>query len=288
MGPDRVVAEGVLLGVEDRILDDQGQGLELGEPLLEDAEAEHLLEADRRPRRVEEQLEHLVVDPLDAEAGEVDGPGRRVDGRIDLEAEDRGEAGHPDDAQGVVGEGRRVGQPDALGQSVLAALEGVDERPVLQAESHAVGPEIPPLEVLFDGQAGVGGDDDVLVAPRPLGAGPVGPRQSDVVGPALARELDDAEALADEVDAAVLFELADDLVEGVAGDEEVDLRRGPAEDEVADEAADRVDVPPEEPDEERPVGEIERERGHSAAGNFSRTSLTASLWTMNIRHFRRM
>ena len=257
VGPDRVVAEGVRLGMEDRVLDDQGQGLELGEPLVEDAEAEHLLEADRRPRRVEEDLEHLVVDPLDAEAGEVDGPGGRVDGRVDLEAQDRGEAGHPEDPQGVVGEGGRVGQADALGQGVLAALERVDERPVLEAEGHAVGPEIAALEVLLDRQVGVGGDQDVLVAADARGAGPVGPRQGDVVGPAPDRELDDAEALADEVDAAVLFELADDRLEGVAGDEEVDLGGRAAADEVADEAADGVDVAPEKPDEERPVGEVE-------------------------------
>ena len=85
----------------------------------------------------------------------------------------------------------------------------------------------------------------------------------------------------------MLLELADDRFEGVSGDEKVDLGGGAPEDEVADEAADRVDVAAEEPDEERPVGEIEGQPGHSAAGNFSRTSLTASLWTMNIRHFKR-
>jgi len=58
-------------------------------------------------------------------------------------------------------------------------------------------------------------------------------------------------------------------------------------DPVADGAADGIDVPSEEPDEQGPVGEIESQLGHSAAVNFSSISLTPSLWTMNIRHFRR-
>ena len=78
-----------------------------------------------------------------------------------------------------------------------------------------------------------------------------------------------------------------DLLERAAGDQQVDLGGGPAEDEVADEAADGVDVPPEKPDEERPAGEVEAKLGHSAAVNLARTSLTASLWAMNIRHFSR-
>ncbi len=162
-------------------------------------------------------------------------------------------------------------------------------RPSFEPEGHAVGPEIPALQVLLDGQVRVGGDEDVLVAPDALGpGGPVGPRQGDVVGPGLDRELDDAEAPADEVDAAVPLELADDLVERVAGDEDVDVGGGVAADEVADVAADGVDVGAEEPDEQGPVGEVETEPHHEPAGNFSRTSLTASLWTMNIRHFSRM
>ena len=288
VGPDGVVAEGVLLRVEEGILDDQGQGLELGVPRVEDAEPEQLLEADRRPRRAEEDLDELVVDPLGAQAGEVDGPGDRVDGRIDLEAEDRGEPGDAEDPQGVLGEGRRIGQADAPGQRVLAPLERVDERPVLETEGHAVGPKIPPGEVLLDGQVRVRGDEDVLVAPDARARGPVGPRQGDVVGLSPDRELDDAEALSDEVDAAAALELADDLGEPVAGDEDVDVGRGVAADEIPDAAPDGIDVGAEEPHEEGPVGEVETETHHRAAANFSRTSLTASLWTMNIRPFSRM
>ena len=228
---------------------------------------------------------------LRAEAGQVDGPGQGVDGRIDLEAQDRGEAGHAEDPQGVLGEGGRIGQADALGQGVFAALERIDEQPVAQPEGHAVGPEVPALEVLLDRQVGVGGDQDVLVAAEDRGEGPVGPRQGDVVGSAPDRELDDAEALADEVDPAVFFEPADDRLEIVAGDQDVDVGGGALADEVADVAADGVDVVPEKPDEERPLGEIERDLFHGApiltglhfAANFSRTSFAASLWTMNIR-----
>jgi cation transport regulator ChaC len=63
MLPDRVVAEGVLFRVEDRILDDERQRLELREELPQDAQLEKLLEADGRAGRAEQDLEELLRAP---------------------------------------------------------------------------------------------------------------------------------------------------------------------------------------------------------------------------------
>ncbi len=88
--------------------------------------------------------------------------------------------------------------------------------------------------------------------------------QGDVVGPASDRELDDAEALAHEVDAAVGADFPDDLVQRMAGDQDIHLFRGPAHDQVPDEAAHRVDIAPEQPDEQGLVPEARLEPGRRA------------------------
>jgi hypothetical protein len=258
MGPDRMVAERVRLGVEDRVLDAERQGVELGEELLEGPDLEQFLQADRGLRRIQEDLEKLLVDALDAQPGEVDALGHGVDPRIDPEAEHRSEAGRPEDAERVVREGGRVGYADDAGADVLLAFERVDDGSVRQADGDAVRPEVAALKVLFDGEERIGGDDEVLVALDAGGSVPgrVRPGQGDVVGHAFQRELDDAEAPADEVHFSVRFEPADDVLEGVTGDEEVDLGRGTAQDQVPDVAADGVNVPPEQPDEKAFVPEI--------------------------------
>ena len=69
--PDGVMAEIVLLGVEDRVLDDERQGVELGKELAEGPELEELVEARRGAVRAED-LEELLGHPLDAQPGEVD------------------------------------------------------------------------------------------------------------------------------------------------------------------------------------------------------------------------
>ncbi len=265
MGPDRVMAERVRLGVEDGVLDAQGQRIELGEELLEGPDPEQLLEPDRRLRRIEEDLEDLLVDPLDAQPREVDVLGRRIDLRVDAEAQDRCEPGRPEDAEGVVREGGRVGHADETGADVPAAFERVDDGSVREADGDAVRPEIAALEVLFDREVRVGRDDEILMALDSGGGVPGGvrPGQGDVVGHALHRELDDAEAPADEVHLAVRLETAHDVLEGVAGDEEVHFGRRAAKEQVPDIAADGIDVRPEKPDEQALIPEIGRDPTHS-------------------------
>ncbi len=304
-----MVAEGVLFGVEDGVLDGQRQGVKLGEELLQGADLEELLEADRGLGGVEEEFKQFLVHPFDAQPGEVDVPGGFVDLGIDLESQDRGEPGGAQNPQGVIGEGAGVGHPDRSGARVLPAVEGVDEDPALEPEGHAVRPEVPPLEVFLDGEPGIGGDDEVLVA---LGAGRLGgvrPGQGDIIGHAADGKLDDSEAPAHLVHFAVGRELSDDVFQGMPGDEKVDLGGRAAEDEVPDIAADGIDVRPEEPDEKAFVPEIRLDLLHGPlilpvfragwegqrnsrlgarplvqfdAWNFARRPATASLWVMNI------
>ncbi|MCK7520284.1 MAG: hypothetical protein MZV64_22665 [Ignavibacteriales bacterium] len=104
-------------------------------------------------------------------------------------------------------------------------------------------PEVAPLEVLLDGQIGVGGDQDVLVAARPPRPRPgrfaAGRRRRsgrvtvNLIMPKL---------LPTRSTRPCCPRRRTIVSRSLSGDEQVDVGGGAAEDEVADEAADGVDV----------------------------------------------
>ena len=111
-----------------------------------------------------------------------------------------------------------------VGEAV-AALGGADERAARAHHGGAGGQALHALvEVLVEGEAGVGGDDDVerMRAPGPWPAPSRGPAGGRVLGQEVAGEhLDDAvspveEDVDGEVDAGLLGDLADGVVHRVA------------------------------------------------------------------------
>jgi hypothetical protein len=85
--------------------------------------------------------------------------------------------------------------------------------------------------------------------------GRVAAGKGDIVGAPVEGELDYPEAAADQIDPAVLFESGRDLLERVAGDEDIDLGRFGVPYRIADIAPDGIDVPPEKSGEQVAVGE---------------------------------
>ena len=84
MGPDGMMSEVVLFRVEDRILDDQGQGVELGKKRPQGAQPEKLLQSPGGPGRAKQDLKKLFGHALDAETFQGNRPGDRIDVRIAL------------------------------------------------------------------------------------------------------------------------------------------------------------------------------------------------------------
>ena len=251
---ERQVLEAALLLVADR-------RRELGQHVDEDAGVPRQPQRLRRVGAEQElgELAHPVrgqpaADPL---AGDVVDPRRplahlaqRVLVGIDVELRDEAEAA--DDPERVVAEARRPGRAENAPLEVGAAAERVEDLPRLEPTRDRVDREVAPLHVLLERDLAVGDDLEVV----PAGAGRALDARRRELDPGrlerprrlVPRQQPHADALVgdDEIlDLAVRLERLPQLGVTHARDDEVELRRRPPEQLVADGAADEVGVEPE-------------------------------------------
>ena len=188
---------------------------------------------------------------------------------IDVELRDEAEAA--DDPERVVAEARRPGRAEDAPLEVGAAAERVEDLPRLEPPRDRVDREVAPLHVLLERDLAVG--DDLEVVPARAGRAldtrrrELDPGRLQRPRRLVPRQQPHADALVgdDEIlDLAVRLERRPQLGVADARDDEVELRRRPPEQLVADGAADEVGV---EPERMHVVGDRVPHGRHSAPSN---------------------
>ncbi len=221
----------IAFGVPLRFLLAADERLQFGKQLVDHAEVERKLPADRRALRAQHQLLEFAPDALVRQIVERDRAAERGGVGINRQRESRGELQGAQDTQAVVTKRRGIDHAQASGREVVTAVKRIDDVTGERVVRDRVDREVAAPRGLGERQRRIAFDAEAFVSAADFR---LAPRQGHVH----VAELVDGEALADGVDAAEGLEERPQSVCRQAKDLDIEILRIATEQLVSDPTAD--------------------------------------------------